>query len=249
MRKPLRQLRDELFFDRYPKCLAYSMRKTRTSDETWAITRLLAHLQEVEPGWTEDPGLQDKPDLVLDGPGGTRSACELSTVGINEWYRWKNDPKLAVDVDKLESIIVAREPNIWLEHVLASKNPKVSEYKINASAGEAWLVVHSAESEPYDFFVLDADYDLPLMQEVAGTAAHDFARIYIISSTAGVARVHPADPRIGPPPKLERGTLKQLELRRITTVLHGGRTEVAIGQESVTREVVLPPLGYYPARP
>ncbi|MCP4257546.1 MAG: hypothetical protein GY774_08485 [Planctomycetes bacterium] len=226
------------------------MRQTRTSDETWAIACLLAHLHEAEPGWTENPAFQDKPDLVLDGPGGMRAACELSTVGINEWYRWKNDHRLKLDVDKLDSMIVPREPNIWLEHVIAAKNPKVGEYKSNASANEVWLIVHSAQAKPYDFFVLDAAYDLPLMQEVAGTEPHEFSRIYIVSSTAGVAKVHPADPSIGSPPKLGQGTLLQLELRLIKKqAWHGGRIPVAIGREvSPDRQVVLQPLGHYPAK-
>lgn len=105
------------------------MRQTRTPDEMWAIARLLAHLQEQESGWTEDAAFQDNPDLVLDGPGDPRVACELSTVGINEWYRWKNDHSLDLDIDKLDSMIVPREPNIWIGRVIEAKNPKVGEYK------------------------------------------------------------------------------------------------------------------------
>jgi len=176
-----------------------------------------------------------------------RIACELSTVGIQEWYKWKNDPRIRLDTDQPDSFILPREPNIWLEQIINKKNPKIDVYKQKSNAAEVWLIAHSSLMKPYDFFVLDDEFDLPLLQNAAEKVTHQFYRIYVVSSTAGIAQIFPANPAIGPSLKLGPGVLKQLEVRVIKKDLSGGgRIQVAIRKEfKPDRQVILPPLGHY----
>ena len=223
------------------------MRDERTPDEAWAIVELKKHLYRTDPGWKEDEKITDKPDLVLEKKG-IRVSCELSTVGLKEWYQWKNDPRMKLDTDELDSFIVPREPNIWLRNVINSKNPKIQSYHDNSNSAEAWLVVHGSLMSPYDLFVLDKEYDIPLLQSTSKSTKHDFTRIYVVSSSANtVVQVYPPDPSIKPMLKLRQGTLKQLELRSVQLDCSGGgRVEVKLGQEyKPHREIILQPLGIY----
>ena len=176
------------------------MRKRRKADEEWAIGRFTPYLESADPGWREVPNFKDKPDLVLERAG-IRVACELSTVHLKEAYRWYNAPSRA-KLNQAEKIVIPREPDQWLLKVFQEKSHKVPEYIKRARAQEAWLLVHSTEKDPYDFFVLDDSYDVPLLQSAATNSKHPFSRIYIAGSTAGVRQIWPADLKIGPPPLL-----------------------------------------------
>ena len=88
------------------------MRTKRTKDEDWAIGQLKAHLESKGEEWVEDPDIIDSPDLALENNGsGRRIACEITTVGLNEWHRWARDPSYQLDVDKLDEIVCPREPD------------------------------------------------------------------------------------------------------------------------------------------
>ena len=223
------------------------MRPTRKKDEAWAISELLDHLNQAEPGWKEDTDFTDNPDLVLENSDGIRVACELSTVSLNEWYRWKNDPSLKLDTDKLDRFIVPREPHIWLRNIINDKNPKLPTYLNSSNSSKGWLIIHGPELEPYDLLALDIEYDVPLLQGEAAKTSHNFERIYAVSSSAKkVLQIYPGNPLIKPIPEPIRGTLKQLELRLVQVQLGHGSTPVRIGSDvQPDRQTVLPPLGIY----
>ena len=223
------------------------MRMNRKPDEEWAIGRLVAHLVNNDPGWQEDPNFTDKPDLVLERDS-NRVACELSTVHEPEAYRWYN-ARSSAGFDEAEKIVIPREPDQWLLKLFQEKSGKVPEYLQRACAREAWLLVHSTEKDPYDFFVLDNDYDLPLLQGAATDSSHPFSRIYVVSSTVGVRQIWPTDRKIGPPPVLNRDTLLVLEVIRNRVGLPTTPEEAAQRgagivnlNPSLDRVLVLPPL-------
>lgn len=224
------------------------MRDNRTKDEMWTIKELLSYLLIQKETWIEDNRFTDKPDLVIENSEGYRVACELSTVGINELYQWKNDQTKHLDFDELDSFILAREPNEWLKKVIKQKNSKIATYEQQSTSSETWLIVHSSEMKPYDVFVLDKEYDLPLLQNTAKNLKHDFSRIYIVSSTAGIAKVFPVDDFINPAFKLNMKIMKQLEIRTIgkNTLHSNGVTTFKLGQEFTPDRInKLEPLGHY----
>ncbi len=112
------------------------MRSEPTPEETWTIDTLLKQPFASEEQWAQDEEFTDAPDLVLDGPAG-RAACEITAVGLNEMHRWSRDPRMQLDLDKLDLITIAREADIWLSNIISEKNPKVGSYLSNANASRA----------------------------------------------------------------------------------------------------------------
>jgi hypothetical protein len=222
------------------------MRQKRTELEDWVIAQLLSLLAAEGENWTEDPLFHDAPDLVLeDHANGQRVACEITTVGLNEWHRWTNDSTFHLDVNELDEIVCPREPDYWLRMVLQSKNPKVPQYLTNARASEAWLVVHG---DMHDFFVLDDDYDVPVMQAVASSVSHPFARIYVASprsKTRTIAKVHPFTAGLPNPPDLRfSANIKAMQIRSVKLdASKGGVIKLKIGEEfKPDRQLILPML-------
>lgn len=222
------------------------MRNKRTKNEGWAIAQLLPLLETQGESWTEDPNIHDAPDLALeDHARNKRIACEITTVGLNQWHRWANDPKYQLDVEELDEIVCPREPDYWLKMVLGSKNPKIPDYLKNANASEAWLLIHG---DIHDFFVLDDDYDVPVMQQVASTISHQFTRIYVASpqsKSCSIAQVFPPTPGTPAPPDLsQRTNVKALQIRSMKgSALKGGVVEFRIGIEfTPDRQLILPML-------
>lgn len=222
------------------------MRDQRTNGEKWAIEQLFPLLESEGETWTEDPDVNDRPDLALIGEDGKRIACEIATVGLNEWHRWSNDPTYQLDAGELDEIIAPREPDYWLKMVLAAKSPKIPDYLARASASEAWLLIHGDTTN--DFFVFDDNYDIPVMSETALLESHDFARIYAaspISRSRKIARVFPPVPGLPKAPDLsKRSNVKQVEIRAMKAAqLKPGVNYIAIGQEfRPDRQIVLPML-------
>lgn len=222
------------------------MRSKRTKDEEWAIAQLLPLLAAEGENWTEDPDFHDAPDLVIeDQATKKRVACEIATVGLNEWHRWSNDPKYQLDVDELDEIVCPREPDYWLKMVVNSKNPKIPAYLANGNASEAWLLLHG---DMHDFFVLDDDYDVPVMQQVAPTITHQFSRIYVASprsKSRSIAQVFPPTPGTPAAPDLSRRkNVKAVQIRSMKgDASKGGVVRFRIGSEfSPDRQLVLPML-------
>lgn len=223
-----------------------SMRNERTKYEKWAIAQLLPLLKTKGESWVEDPDIHDAPDLVLeDHATNKRIACEVTTVGLNQWHRWANDPNLQLDVDKLDEIVCPREPDYWLKMVLDSKNPKIPSYLKNANASEAWLLIHG---DMHDLFFLDDDYDVPVMQQVAPIICHQFTRIYVASSqskSCSIAQVFPATPGTPEPPDLSlRTNIMALQIRSVkVNALKNPVVGVKIGMEfTPDRQLKLPML-------
>lgn len=221
------------------------MRQVRTEDEKLTITKLMSLLEKEEENWKEDPSIQDAPDLVLEHKdSGKRVACEITTVGLNEWHQWANDPNFQLDANKLDEIVCPREPDYWLKMVFQSKNPKVSNYLANANASEAWLVVHG---DMHDFFCLDDDYDIPVMQDVAINEKHNFERIFVASPNSKncqIAQIYPSKIDLPIPDLKRRANVKAVQIRSMKINLsNGGRHGIKIGEEFTSdRQIVLPML-------
>lgn len=222
------------------------MREERTKIEDWAIAQLLPSLESKGENWSEDPAFHDAPDLVLqDNTNGQRVACEITTVGLSEWHRWSNDPKFKLDTNELDEIVCPREPDYWLKMVLQAKAPKVPQYLMNANASEAWLLMHG---DMHDFFVLDDDYDVPVMHDVATSENHQFTRIFVASprsKSRKIAQIYPREAGLPNPPDLSfRANIKTMQIRSMKLdASNGGVIKARIGMEfKPDRQLVLPML-------
>jgi hypothetical protein len=157
---------------------------------------------------------------------------------LNEWHRWSNDPNYQLNVDELDEIVCPREPDYWLKMVIAEKDPKISRYLANSKASKAWLIVHG---DMHDFFVLDDDYDVPVMQQVAVSEPHRFARIYVASprtKSRPIAQVFPSEMGLPNAPDLTRkANIKAIKIRSMKLDLSkGGRVGAMIGNEFSPRQ-------------
>lgn len=219
------------------------MRSARTQDESFAIDKVISFLGE---SFNEDSEFQDKPDLVLENSSGLRIACELSMVGLNEWYRWKNDFKKQLGINELDVFAVPREPHIWVQNILKKKNSKIQSYLDSSSSKEAWLIVHSTESEVYDLFVLDEDYDLALMKAAALESNHSFKKIFVVSAVHGVREIFPGKKIQKKTPKITLSKLPHIQVKAQQIQTHSGVNTLTLGDEfTPDRFQRLPPLGSY----
>jgi len=219
-------------------------RPSRKPDEVWAISVLIDALRAESTEWHEDlEAVTDCPDLVLSGPGGVRVACEITQVGLSEWHRWHNDRGLKLDLNQLDESSVPREVDLWLSRAIEDKAPSVRRYVANASAAEAWLLVHGGINKAFDFFVLDDGYDIPLLVQAAQDSEHPFNRIYVASSSS--SRVVCAYPWRGslcnPPDITDPSILKVLSIRSQEVQTQRGVTTLTLGDEfQPHRERILP---------
>ncbi|NNC68600.1 MAG: hypothetical protein HKN83_11270, partial [Gammaproteobacteria bacterium] len=116
-------------------------------------------------------------------------------------------------------------------------------YIKNANASEAWLLIHG---DMHDFFVLDDDYDVPVMQQTAPTIDHQFTRIYVASprsKSCSIAQVFPPTPGTPDPPDLsQRINVKALQIHSMKgDASKGGIVEFRIGMEfTPDRQLILP---------
>ena len=211
-------------------------RPTRKPDESWAVDLLLGALGSESCEWHEPAGTAtDRPDLWLSGPCGLRVACEITQVGISEWFRWQNDKRLQLGANKLDEAAIPREVDLWLGNAIASKLSKAPDYLANASASEVWLLVHGGMNKVFDFFNLDENerYDIPLLVKAAEEVSHPFHRIYVGSSSCNrIVCVFPfKGDRHTPPDITDPSILKVLSARSMEIQTHRGVNEVRIGNE------------------
>ena len=224
------------------------MRSKRTLEENLAIEILLDHLTRSGEKWTEDASITDVPDLVLDGLD-KRVACEITSVGLQAVHKWSKDPREQLEIDQLDRILIPREPDVWVEKVIRSKNPKVDKYKSNANARECWLLIEDGNRE--GLFCLDElDFDIPLMQQSCCAISHNFDRIYAISFRTRdrkCVRVFPPSFAFLVPPDLNDPMQRRtLTISSVTTqLLDAGVREVRLGSKEIPdRRVILPPIKY-----
>lgn len=222
-------------------------RPARSADESWATNLLLGTLRSESSEWHELPDAPtDRPDLWLSGPNSLRIACEITQVGLSEWFRWQNDRRLQLDTDKLDEAAVPREVDLWLANAIASKAPLAPDYLANTSASEVWLLVHGGMNKVFDFFNLDDNerYDIPLLVKAAEEAMHPFQRIYVGSSSCNrIVCVFPfKGNRYKPPDITDPLILKVLSTRSMEIQTHRGVNEVRIGNEYTPDRARLLPL-------
>lgn len=223
-------------------------RPTRSADESWATELLLGALGSESSEWHELlDAPTDCPDLWLSGPNSLGVACEITRVGITEWYQWQNDRRSRLGVNLLDQVALPREVDLWLEKAIASKASRVNDYLANASADEAWLLVHGGMNPVYDFFNLDDDecYDIPLLVGAAEKTRHPFQRIYVASVARNrIVCIFPFDGgRSVPPDITDPSVLKMLCIRSIEIQSRRGVNEIRIGNKfSPDRTRELPPL-------
>lgn len=223
-------------------------RPKRTEDELWAIQMLLRALNSDSTGWSIDEAApSDSPDLTLVGPGEMRVACEITRVGRSEWFRWQSAKGLELAVDQLDEVVLPREVDLWLLNSIAAKTSSVPKYIANASADEAWLLVHGGLNRVYDFFNLSDDeaYDIPLLVHAAESNHHPFRRIFVASANSNrILQVFPYTGDRAPRPDISRtSVLRVLTIRSVAIVPQPGVNRIAIGNEfKPDRKRMLPPL-------
>lgn len=225
------------------------MRKKYNSDEKWAVDKFISHLSDTEPQWYRDKNYCDKPDLVLDDKKGKRIACELTMVGLEEWYRWHNDKKLQKKHDKLEEISVPCEPNIWVSKSIDKKEDKIGKYCKNANASESWLIIHSPCEKQKDLFNLDdKHYFIPLLH-LGADIKHHFKRVYIVSATSKkeVIQIYPINKNLkNTAPLLNPQNIQYLTIKQMMKVVHRGKNEIKVSKEYTPHYGnTLPLLGNY----
>ncbi|MGI9302650.1 MAG: hypothetical protein ACR2RB_08085 [Gammaproteobacteria bacterium] len=206
----------------------------------------MEHLEDVGEGWEEDPGVTDSPDLVLQC-GNDRVACEVSGIGLNDLHQWSNDPNHQLDFDQLDEIVVPREADVWLRNIVRNKNAHIPTYLKNASARDAWLLVHGALT--YDIFCFDEDeYDIALLQETAETETHKFDRIYALSPESRNRKVIQVLPKsVDVPPSLAfeptDGSYLSVTIQTTKSAppLNAGVRQMRLGSKA-DRTLTLPPL-------
>lgn len=221
-------------------------RSTRKSDETWAIQTLLSHLQQDDPSWQEATnGPTDRPDVVLVASNNRRVACEITQVDRSEWLRWQNDKSLHLGLGELDEAEIAREVDIWLINAIKKKQGSAKSYVELSSADECWLLVHGGLSKPHDLFVLDEEYDIPLLVGAARSIEHSFARIYVCSvNTNSGVMVFPHQGSLPPAPDItDPAVLRMLTVRsrQVPIDRAGGVLRMELGADSkMTRSRTLP---------
>lgn len=224
------------------------MRPKRKTEETWVINTLFDHFASKGEKYTEDLAFTDNPDLVIENESGLRIACEISGIPINEWHQLKNDPRKQLGINKLDSLVLPREADIWIRNVIDAKNKKIQQYINNTNSKQAWLLIHGGEMTPYDFFALDEEdlYDIRLMQKSAIDTSHFFNRIYVISSSSKtkIFQIYPPSIIGLTVPNLNKpGTMKALNLRSMAIKTNAGVNRIKIGKEfKPDRKIILKPL-------
>lgn len=211
-------------------------RPIRKPDESWAIDLLLGALGSESCEWHEPADAPtDSPDLSLSGPRGLRVACEITQIGLSEWFRWQNDKRLQLGANKLDEAAVPREIDLWLANAITSKAPLAPDYLANASASEVWLLVHGGMNKLFDFFNLDDKerYDIPLLVKAAEEIEHPFHRIYVGSSSGNrIMCVFPfKGERHDPPDITDPSILKVLSIRSMQIQIRHGVHQIPIGKE------------------
>lgn len=152
------------------------MRPVRTYSEIRALNSLKHYLTESGIDVEEVPGISDKPDAAL-SINGERVAVEFRIISTEQLLRLN---KIRLPNNEPCQVFYPVEPHIWVESAILAKNPKIAEYKRNAGAAVAWLVLHSPyeqdRAEVINIYQRGAEL---LFKAACCRTPHSFDRIYL----------------------------------------------------------------------
>jgi hypothetical protein len=152
------------------------MRSERTFWETRALDSLKSSLQAGGDVVHEIENITDRPDAALDVSGEV-IAVECRVVSIERLLELH---KLKLPLNEPCEVFFPVEPHIWVESAIVAKEPKVEEYKRNAGAEKAWLVLHShGQTDPTDVMTLYNTNFKDLFHAACCRTPHSFDRIYL----------------------------------------------------------------------